>query len=296
MRDLIQLEAWVSDIVDRVKRGIAIEDDRIEFKRKWPDDPYKAARLIAGFANAARGGEVLLLVGIDPKEAPYFFNPGSIEPANWFPQVFGYFTDEHTPAHRMFQIAGTEGAPVAIAFDPAGAPFLVTNPKQGTEKGEVIQAEVPWREATRVRTAKRREILSMMYRHTLVPDVEIFDCEARVKAGARCHYEMSITVLIICRSPEPIVLRLNRVSWRVGLNQDSEGAPVDACLNYYDAATQALLDDPYLIVSLARALKVDLLPDVIPGIPADQLWVQAHFEFGAEPLEKNVLFVVPVLW
>jgi hypothetical protein len=80
MRDLIQLEAWVSDIVDRVKRGIAIEDDRIEFKREWPRDFYKAARWIAGLANAARGGEVLWLVGVDPKQDPYFFDPGPIDP------------------------------------------------------------------------------------------------------------------------------------------------------------------------------------------------------------------------
>jgi hypothetical protein len=106
MRDLIQLEAWVYDVVDRIKRGIAIEDDRIEFKREWPRDYYKAARLIAGLANAARGGEVLLLVGVDPKQDPYFFDPGSIEPANWFPQVFGHFADKHTLPTECFRYTG----------------------------------------------------------------------------------------------------------------------------------------------------------------------------------------------
>lgn len=125
---------------------------------------YKAARLIAGLANSARGGEVLLLVGVDPKQAPYFFDPGSVEPANWFPQVFKHLADTHTPSHRIIQIRGTAGAPVAVAFDPEGAPFLVTNPKYGNREGEVIPAEVPWRGSTSVRTAKRGEILSMMYR------------------------------------------------------------------------------------------------------------------------------------
>lgn len=170
MRDLIQLEAWVYDVVDRIKRGIAIEDDRIEFKREWPPDYYKAARLIAGLANAARGGEVLLLVGVDPKQDPYFFDPGSIEPANWFPQIFGHFSDKHTPPHRIIQIHGTVGAPVAVAFDPDGAPFLVKNPNYGNKLGEVIESQVPWREGTRIRSAKRGEFLSMMYRQTLVPE------------------------------------------------------------------------------------------------------------------------------
>jgi hypothetical protein len=139
MRDLIQLEAWVYDVVDRIKRGIALEDDRIEFKREWPPDYYKVARLIAGIANAARGGEVLLLVGVDPKQDPYFFDPGSIEPANWFPQVFAHFSDKHTPPHRIIQIHGTHGAPVAVAFDPDGAPFLVKNPNYGNKLGEQVR-------------------------------------------------------------------------------------------------------------------------------------------------------------
>lgn len=282
------------DVVDRVKRGIAIEDDRIEFKREWPRDFYKAARLIAGLANAARGGEVLLLVGVDPKQDPFFFDPGSIEPANWFPQVFGHFADKHTPPHRMFQIHGTVGAPVAIAFDPDAAPFLVKNPNYGNKLGEVIESEVPWREATRIRSAKRREFLSMMYRQTLVPDVEISRCETKRRQDGTDHYfQVEFSVLIICGSDQPIVIPLDRVSWRVGLSPDSEGVP-PAKWGCYEAETDNYLEDLYLIVSAARAFRVKVWTKQFDLKGESELWVQSHFEFGPKRLEKNFSFPVPV--
>jgi hypothetical protein len=294
MRDLIQLEAWVYDVIDRVKRGIAIEDDRIEFKREWPLDYYRAARLIAGFANAARGGEVLLLVGVDPKQDPYFFHPGSIEPANWFPQVFSHFADKHAPPYRIFQIHGTHGAPVAVAFDSEGAPFLVKNPNYGNKLGEVIESEVPWRGSTSVRSAKRREFLGMMYRQTLVPDVQTFDYKVRHKGeGTLRYFEIEFTILIICASPRPIVIPLNRVSWRVGLSSDSEGAPAKS--DYYEPETKKFIDTPYLIVSPVRAFRVTLWTEHLV-LQEGQLWIQAHFEFGPEQPEKNFSFAVPVEW
>jgi hypothetical protein len=146
--------------------------------------------------------------------------------ARWFAQVFGQFTDKHTPPHRMFQIHGTVGAPVAIAFDPDGAPFLVKNPSYGNKLGEVIESEVSWREGTPTRSAKRGEFLSMMYRQTLVPDAETFNYKVRRKGeGTLPHFEIEFLVLIICASPRPIVIALNRVSWRVGLSPDFQGAP-----------------------------------------------------------------------
>jgi hypothetical protein len=196
----------------------------------------------------------------------------------------------------MFQIHGTGGAPVAIAFDPDGAPFLVKNPNYGNKLGELIESEVPWREGTRIRSAKRGEFLSMMYRQTLVPNVETFDYQVRRKwEGTLRYFDIEFSALIICASPRPIVIPLRRVSWRVGLSPDSEGAPADSA--YYEAETyetKKYLDDPYLIVSLARSFRVMLRTEQLDLEGEGQLWVRSHFEFGPEPLEKNFSFAVPV--
>jgi hypothetical protein len=49
----------------RLKRQIAaIEDDRVELKADWPD-AEKAARRVAGHANASGGGSVLWIIGLD---------------------------------------------------------------------------------------------------------------------------------------------------------------------------------------------------------------------------------------
>jgi hypothetical protein len=49
-----ELEAWVLEVLERVEQGKPVEDSRVELKREWPD-PERAARRIAGHANAARG-------------------------------------------------------------------------------------------------------------------------------------------------------------------------------------------------------------------------------------------------
>ena len=50
-----EIEYRVRRIVEAVERGEPIEDDLVELKSEWLRDHHKAARRIAGHANAARG-------------------------------------------------------------------------------------------------------------------------------------------------------------------------------------------------------------------------------------------------
>ena len=61
-----QIEVWVLDIVEKVEDGQPVEDSRVEFKSDWIP-PEKAARRIAGHANAARGENTLWVIGLDEK-------------------------------------------------------------------------------------------------------------------------------------------------------------------------------------------------------------------------------------
>ena len=62
-----QIESWALRVIDCVKRGQPNEDFLVELKRDWIDEA-KAARRIAGHANAARGENILWLIGFDEKE------------------------------------------------------------------------------------------------------------------------------------------------------------------------------------------------------------------------------------
>lgn len=64
----IEIEAWVLRVIEQVKRGQSNEDSRVELKARWIE-PEKAARQIAGHANAARGDKILWIIGLDEKKA-----------------------------------------------------------------------------------------------------------------------------------------------------------------------------------------------------------------------------------
>ena len=63
-----QLTRWrftVHDYHRMGEAGIFSEDDRVELKGEWPTDIPKAARRIAGHANASGGQSVLWVIGLD---------------------------------------------------------------------------------------------------------------------------------------------------------------------------------------------------------------------------------------
>ena len=65
-----EIESWAYDIIERVQKHQPIEDSRVELKSEWID-ATKAARQIAGHANASHGEPILWLIGIDEKKRNY---------------------------------------------------------------------------------------------------------------------------------------------------------------------------------------------------------------------------------
>jgi hypothetical protein len=60
-----EIESWALATIDRVVRNQPVEDSRVELKAEWPRDPSRAARRLAGHANAARQEPILWLIGVD---------------------------------------------------------------------------------------------------------------------------------------------------------------------------------------------------------------------------------------
>jgi hypothetical protein len=165
-----EIEAWSLTIIDRVAQGLRVEDGRIEIKAAWIS-PLKAARQIAGHANASRGGHVLWLLGVDEERQ---LVPG-VEPqemSSWLSSVRSYF-DGLMPAVTHLNVPWREATVVALLFETNRAPFVVKNPHFGSRADDPIAFEVPWREGTETRTADRSELVRILSPVAQLPQFEV---------------------------------------------------------------------------------------------------------------------------
>ena len=127
---LIQIEAWTLAIIDRVNSKSPIEVFRVELKSEWPQ-PQKAARQIAGHANAARGESILWLIGVDEDKG--VTGATHEELANWFVSIQAEF-DGIAPSMIDINIPIDGKTIVALYFETDQAPYVVKNPSFGKKK------------------------------------------------------------------------------------------------------------------------------------------------------------------
>lgn len=198
-------EALVLNVLERVKKGQPIEDSRVELKTTWPEPP-KAARRIAGHANALRGEAVIWIVGVDEKA---HLVPGAPpqEVADWISRVQSRF-DGISPRLELNLNIPFEGTVVtALLFDCERVPFLVKN-KDGGE----IQFEVPWREGTAVRTAKRQDLLLLLTPIVKQPRIEVLRAQLRGDAKQPRDVSWTLTLWTYCEpyGEEPMTIPYHR--------------------------------------------------------------------------------------
>src|SRR5271155_3156392 len=108
-----QIEAWVLAILDRVNRGQRVEDSRVELKADWPD-PAKAARRIAGHANASGGEAVLWVIGLDEDYGVVSVTETDL--AQWRSRIAAEF-DGIEPAMTDLIVPTSGGKLWALLFD-----------------------------------------------------------------------------------------------------------------------------------------------------------------------------------
>jgi hypothetical protein len=212
-----QLEAWVHDLVDRVRSNSPVEDARVELKARWPDDAARAARRLAAHANAARGESILWLIGVDEKACAV---PGAerTELSAWWPQVQARF-DVVYPELQAQAVPIEQGiAVVALVFETRQAPYLVKNPAHGSARDPVTW-EVPWRDNTRTRSARRSELLRILSPIQLLPDIEVMDASLVVSVdadfdGAYLEWRLQAAAYFVPRSDRPIVIPFHKCQAR----------------------------------------------------------------------------------
>lgn len=177
-----RVELWTLRAADAVRNGARWEDSRVEFKASWPSDHGRAARRIAGHANAAAPDEILWIFGFDEEARRTETLDPEIDPARWWAQVGKFFDQEITPevTDLVVPISETEHV-VAFVFRTTRAPYVVKN---YSGKGH-IDREVPWRELTSTRSARRTDLMRVLAPSAAAPEPEILHAKLAVNRTDR---------------------------------------------------------------------------------------------------------------
>jgi hypothetical protein len=172
---------------------------------------------VAGHANASGGGSVLWIIGLDEQRGVVPF--GGTDPAMWVQQLHTYF-DGLGPSVQTLSVP-TDGRGVyALLFDTARRPFVVKNSAHGNPGGGPVSLEVPWREGTAVRSARREDLIRLLVPALHLPTFEVLGVKAstsRVDASKehpskRLAWSVSVELYVTPRTSDRIVLPAHRVS------------------------------------------------------------------------------------
>ncbi len=208
----MKLEKWVRDVCDRAKAKQHLEDSLVELKRDWPPNAAaaRAARQLAGQANAARGADILWLIGVDEKSG--VVGAPNAETATWWRTIRGVFDDGAPILLQEHVFTVDDKAVVALLFGTEGAPFVIKVPKLD---GSDIDREVPWRLATGAVSARRADLIRVLSRAVAAPDAELLRGSVRLSQSAVTSDPNVIIDLVMFLTPRdtsPVVLPAHKAS------------------------------------------------------------------------------------
>jgi hypothetical protein len=216
-----QIEAWALRVVERVETGQPNEDSRVELKREWPAEPDKAARRIAGQANAARGEPALWLIGLD--QTAGVTGAAHADLAKWWPGVKAEF-EGLAPVMVDLNVPWKGLTVVALLFETDRAPFVVKNPVYGKPNGGPVALEVPWRDGTLVRSARRDELLRLLAPLQLLPDVEVLNgwlhlekVDQPTDPASPYIWELWLDLYVVPRGEERLTIPFHRCQGAIDL-------------------------------------------------------------------------------
>lgn len=204
-----EVEARVLAVVDRIMNGGRLEDSLIECKAEWPG--VDKARQLAAHANSARGEEIVWIIGIDEK-AHRIVSPTLADLANWWPEFSKRF-DEVAPGIDDYVVSvGDSQTVTALIFSTDRAPYVV---KTGAQDGRV-EREIPIREGTRTRSARRHELLRLLHPASSVPDAMLLFAHLTAHALQQnsreaVRLELSFNIFIDQRTDEVVILPHHRM-------------------------------------------------------------------------------------
>ncbi|KAF1081351.1 MAG: hypothetical protein GQF41_2157 [Candidatus Rifleibacterium amylolyticum] len=206
-----EIEFKVLDIIERLEKGQPIEDDTVELKAEWPRDHFRAARRIAAHANAARGEPIMWLIGIDEKKG--VVGADFEELSIWFAKVRSRFDQLLAPNLISLSVPYNGKTVVALVFETERSPFVIRIP----DSTGIITHEVPWREANSTRSARRSDLIKLLYPTQKKPSLEIIDGKvelqraiAGISQSGAYQWNLSMKVYVVTYSSDTLVIPFHR--------------------------------------------------------------------------------------
>lgn len=120
--------------------------------------------------------------------------------ATWWPGVKSEF-DEQAPSPQEVVLSEDGRTIVALLFETDLAPFVVRNPAHGQPGGGPVALEVPWRETTSVRSAKRSDLLRLLLPTSALPSLTLHNATAEIWAEKEGGARLSITMAVYAVIP-----------------------------------------------------------------------------------------------
>lgn len=210
-----QIEAWALAVIDQSRAGRRVEDDRVELKESFMD-AVKAARRIAGLANAARTEPFLLLIGIKECVGPVSL---PIEPdfSRWWAQVVS-FLDPSPPRLEYLVVEGVH----VLYLEPDRPPYIVKHRQDPADSSGLW--EVPWREGTATRSARHTDLIRLLFPRARVPEFQVLRAKGATGFTDKREPSLSvdITLYVVPQTPERLVLPIHQCSMEARWNGAGE--------------------------------------------------------------------------
>lgn len=220
MRRRVDVEAQVLEVIERIRRGQSVEDDLTVEVKAEAQPTQRIARRIAGHANAARGVPILWIMGVDEKRADAPITGSSIDLANWWPQLEAHFDERFAPPYQAVSIPVDGRTVLALDMETDRGPFVVKIPDSDL-------LEVPYRGSTRIRSARRSDLLRMLTTAARRPRIEVQAAEV---------------IRSIDQAGGPTVTMTVEVYWHLPMGQEIVLRDADASAtlwHFSDARTEA---------------------------------------------------------
>lgn len=207
MKNLNEIENWALSIIESVEKNQPIEDSRIELKSTWIE-PERAARRLAGHANASRGTPILWLFGVDEDKGIVGVN--SLEFKTWFSKVKKCF-DGLYPEVIDLNIIANGKTIVCLFFQTERIPFVVKNPNFGKKRGEPASFEVPWREGTEVQSASRNQLIQILSPLQMKPTFDILNGYLEIRPHEKEYeYYLKINFYVEIKNEQKIQIPFHK--------------------------------------------------------------------------------------
>ncbi len=206
------IEFKVLNVIERVEKAQPIEDDEVELKAEWPVDHFKAARRIAAHANSARGDIIMWIIGIDEKKGVVGANAEEL--SNWYAKVRSRFDQMLAPNLVSLAVPYDGKTVMALVFETDRSPYVIKIPH--SHIGPVTH-EVPWREANSTRSARRSDLLKLLYPINKRPSLEIIDGKIELQKAistinqqSKYQWNISMKVYFVTNSSDTVVFPFHR--------------------------------------------------------------------------------------